>query len=235
MAVTPTHLTTGSSTTNTTSYTTASITPTANQLVLIAVMPTVTSGTTPTMTVSGTGLTWVQENTSTPGFRTMVVFRAMGASPTAGALTITAAASVTSCLWSVVQFDGIDTTGTNGSGAIAQSFNASPGSTNNLSSSFPTTPAAGNGGFAGVGIAVQELPVGGTGWTTQSTSQSAPTSGLAGLYADTCPAAVTATWTTATNSFLVGVEILAAAGGGGTVTVQKPIPRNRARFRASFY
>lgn len=231
MAVTTNHLTTGSSTTNASSYTTASITPTANRLVMLACLVSVGAQPTPTITVSGNGLTWVQvDTTATAAARTVVAFRAMGAAPSAGVVTINGT-SLTACLWSIVEFDGVDTSGTNGSGAIAQSFNSAGANTNNLSVNFPTTPAAGNGGFAGVGTAVQELPVGGAGWTTQSTSQSAPTEGLGGLYAASCPTAVTATWTTSASPFVVGVEIL--AGAAAPVTIQKTIPRNRARFRAA--
>lgn len=235
MAVTSAHLTTGSSTTNASSYATASITPAANRLVLLATLVSVGASPTPTITVTGNGLTWVQVDTTVAAARTVVVFRAMGASPTAGAVTI-AGTSLTSCLWSIVQFDGVDTSGTNGSGAIAQSFNSKPANTNNLSEAFPTTPAAGNGGFAGVGNAVQELPVGGAGWTTQNTSQSAPTSGLAGLHAASSPAAVTATWTTSSSPFVVGVEVAAAAAGpSAPLPVRQSVSLRPALVRASYW
>ncbi len=124
-AVGGTHLAAAGSTTNQASYTTASITPTANNLVLAWV--TNTKATTPdTPTLSGNGLTWVQVATVTwgtiaaPTART-TLFRAMGAAPTAGAVTISFGASQTGCAWAIERFSGVDTSGTNGSGAIVQS------------------------------------------------------------------------------------------------------------------
>jgi len=116
------------STTNDTSFTTASITPTANNLVLAWV--TNTKGTTPdTPTLSGNGLTWVQVATVTwgtiaaPTART-TLFRAMGAAPSAGAVTISFGATnnQTGCAWSIIMFSGVVTSGTNGSDAVVQSL-----------------------------------------------------------------------------------------------------------------
>ena len=126
-AVSGTNLTSGGNEndpTGQTSFTTGSVSPTSNNLVLasFAVRHTATSL---SPAVSGCGLTWVQvalvryDNTST--YRTLAVFRALGASPTSGALTISFGAnSVTAWTYSIDQFSGIDTSGTNGSGAIVQ-------------------------------------------------------------------------------------------------------------------
>lgn len=210
MTVTATHLTTGSSTTNASSYNTASITPTANRLVLVGFTITVASSPSPTPAVTGCGLTWEQVDQTVVGSRTVHVFRTMGAAPTTGALTI-AGASLTSALWSLVEYDGVDTSGTNGSGAIAQSFNSKPANTTSLSTAFPVAPTAGNGGFAAVSINVQENPTPGAGWSGNATSQSAPVTGLIGLFAGSCPANVAASWTTSAAPFVVGVEVKAAA------------------------
>jgi len=130
-AVAGTHLTAGGNTVNQTSYTTASITPTANNLVLAWV--TNTRGATPaTPTLSGNGLTWVRVATvawgtiAAPTART-TLFRAMGAAPTAGAVTINFGAGSTQngCAWTIEQFGGVDTSGTNGSGAVVQSVTGS--------------------------------------------------------------------------------------------------------------
>lgn len=126
MAVTEFPLTGGGSTTDATSFATASITPTANRLVLLAVLSTLASA--PNIpTATGNGLTWVTINNvtfntiGTPRSR-LTVLRALGASPSAGAITIDFDGQTQlSCCWSVAEFDGIDTGGTNGSGAIVQS------------------------------------------------------------------------------------------------------------------
>ncbi|MGZ6865283.1 MAG: beta strand repeat-containing protein [Blastococcus sp.] len=222
MAVTPTHLTTGGTTTDATSFTTASITPSANALVLLAVINTLGSGTAPTPTVSGNGLTWVQVQSSGTSSRQLNVWRGMGASPTAGAITIsTGATSTSSCLWSVIQYDGVDTSGTNGSGAIAQSFTATPAAATSTSQPFTTTPTAGNAVFGAVGLAVNNVATAGSGWTLGgATGVSSTAVGLLSEYdaTDPLPTAVSASWTGSGNSFVIGVEVKAAPSSGTAAT-----------------
>ncbi len=119
------HLTNGVDTANASPYTTGSITPTADRLVLCAVLNTATAAA-GAVSVAGCGLTWaevatVQYNTAASKLYRLSVWRAMGSAPTSGALTITVAGSPTGCAWSVTEFSGADTSGTNGSGAIVQS------------------------------------------------------------------------------------------------------------------
>ncbi|MGZ4617186.1 MAG: hypothetical protein ACXV3F_00350 [Frankiaceae bacterium] len=222
MAVSFTALTTGSDTTNqTTAYTTASITPSANQPVLVAVLTTVGSGSTPTASVSGCGLTWTLVDNTTIGSRTAWLFLGIGASPTTGALSIAGdgTTTTTSCLWQVTQCAGVDTATANG---VVQSVNARPASANSVSVAFNNAVVGANGAFGVVGNSVQESPVAGTGWTAAgSTNQSAPTSGLLGEFDATASQNITASWTTASTSFVVGAELKAATGGAtvtGTVT-----------------
>ena len=120
-------LTAGNDNTDASSYVTASITPGANKLILAAVSHrdgTATSA----PSLSGNGLTWVQVDTlgynsvATPLERT-TWFRAMGASPSAGAVTITHTESISNCQWIIFEIDEVDTSGTNGSGAIVQTAN----------------------------------------------------------------------------------------------------------------
>lgn len=104
-------------------YTTTSWTPAANTLYLVAINTYASSGNAPIPTVSGNGLTWVQEITdiiASSTYYRLTIFRAMGGSPTTGALTITATGAE-ACAWSIDEFTNTDTSGTNGSGAIVQS------------------------------------------------------------------------------------------------------------------
>lgn len=230
MAVTATHLTTGSDTTNQTGpYSTASITPTANRLVLAAVAVTVGASPTPALTLSGCGLTWVQVDQTVAGARTVHLFRAMGAAPTAGVLSITGdgTTTMTSALWTVAEFAGVDTSGTNGSGAIVQSVNAKPANTTSVSVAFGSAITAGNATFGAVAPAVAEAPAAGSGWTSLgSTTQTAPTTGLLGEWAAAGQQNVTASWTTSASPFVAGAEIKAggpsavssALSGTGTLT-----------------
>lgn len=127
MAVSATNLTNGEKNSSQSSASTASITPTSNSLVLLACMCRNGASTNPTTpSISGNGLTWelinscLFDNDSTSR-RKIFLFRAMGASPSAGAVTITWGETETNSVWSIDQFTGVDTSGSNGSGAIVQS------------------------------------------------------------------------------------------------------------------
>lgn len=125
MPVTEAALTSGASGTDATSYATASIAPTANNLVLAACL-NADNEVPVTPTASGGGLsTWVEVRTVTllgPARRRLTVFRGLSATPTSGALTFDFAGNTQlTCSWSVAQFENVDLTGTNGSGAVVQS------------------------------------------------------------------------------------------------------------------
>lgn len=142
MAITPSLLTEGSAAAAT-SHATASVTPAANKLILLAV----TSGATPATTVptaTGCSLTWVQVATQQQGAsnQRVTVLRALGAAPTTGAITIDFAGVANNCAWKVIEFDGANISGTNGSGAIVQSNSANGGSS-------PLTVTLGAGVTAG--------------------------------------------------------------------------------------
>jgi len=126
MTVEQSLLTSNFSNTDATSYNTASHTPTGNRLVLAAVLNSkAVDVTLPTM--AGNGITWVQLATVTFGTiaspdHRLTLFHGMVASPSAGVTTIDfAAAEQTACVWIISEFSGIDTSGTNGSGAVVQS------------------------------------------------------------------------------------------------------------------
>ena len=149
------------STSNLTSYTSSSFTPTSNALVLVGIGNSQGSATAATPTVAGNGLTYVQVNTVTfdSGLKRETIFRAMGASPTAGAITVDfGGTSQTGCHIVVVQFTGTNTSGTNGSGAVVQSATASGAGTSisvTLSALTGSNDAvwmiAGNRGASGFG------------------------------------------------------------------------------------
>ena len=126
MAVTQATLTSGSSNSDATSYATASITPSADRLILAAVINSKTTSP-DTPTCSGNGLTWVQVATrdyqliASPA-RRITVFRALDSAPSAGAITFDfGGATQTSAAWSVMEFNGVAQGGTSGSEAVVQS------------------------------------------------------------------------------------------------------------------
>jgi Putative Ig domain len=120
-----THLTSGDNSTGGTSATTASISPTANSLVIVSVSGGLNAGTIPTVT--GAGGTWTlikytDDNGGFGGNHGVALFRDLSASPGSGALTISfGGVSENHIDWSVDQFSSVNTSGTHGSGAIVQS------------------------------------------------------------------------------------------------------------------
>lgn len=161
MAVVGTNLTSDADGVDRTSYTTAAITATADALVLAAVTGQDDGNQDPS-TVSigaGGGLTWVVVATrtfETAGFnrQRITVLRAMASSPSSHALVIDVSngtGNQTGCLWSVDEFTGVDTGGTNGSAAVVQSAS-------NFNNS---NTAAGDGGvLAAFGDAVNNAAYG---------------------------------------------------------------------------
>ena len=99
---------------------TASFTPSPNALVLAFVYTLADTAQVPTM--SGNGLTWdrIFGPFAYTESGTVSVFRAMGAAPSSGAATISYSVTSSSGRWVIIEFANVDTSGTNGSGAIVQ-------------------------------------------------------------------------------------------------------------------
>lgn len=150
------NLTTNSDTTAGTSFATASISPTANRLVLAGVVSHNTT-TLASPTLTGNGLTWVSVAAVNLGSaRRLSVFRAMGSSPSAGAVTIDfGAVSQTACCWSIVQLTNPNTSGTNGSGAIVQSDTNSAVTVTTINTTLASLENAANAMVVFVGLSVE--------------------------------------------------------------------------------
>lgn len=126
MAITIANLTNGAAATNGSSQATASISPASNKLILLTVNSRTNASVEPNVpTITGNGLTWVAiasvyyDSTSASRKKT-TLFRALG---TASSGTITfdfAGQTQTNVSWVVDEVTGMDTSGTNGSGAIVQ-------------------------------------------------------------------------------------------------------------------
>lgn len=169
---TPTQLTAASDTVDRTSYTTASITPASGKLYLLAVYNRVSAGTANTPTVTGAGVTWVKIDDIAPisALRHMTVFRAIGPG-SAGALTISLAGQTQMhCIWSISEWDGIDMSGTNGSGAIVQSNTGSATATS-LSVSLSAFGDTANATYGMFFHAAAEATTVGSGFTSLSDTQ----------------------------------------------------------------
>lgn len=127
MAVSIANKTTGTDVDGNSTAATASITPGSNNLILLTVSSRTAISTDPNQpTATGNGLTWVVVgsivwDTTSASRKRITLLRALGASPSAGAVSIDfGAQNQTDVVWSVDEVSGIDTSGTNGSGAIVQ-------------------------------------------------------------------------------------------------------------------
>lgn len=158
-----------------TSYNTASISPVANRLTLVTVGSQF-AGTSNVPTVTGASGTWVNiiSAADATNNRRMSIFRDLSASPGSGALTIDfAGQSQANCEWSVEQLDGIDLSGTHGSGAIVQSASntlTNGGATTGITVSLSALGSANNATYGGVRANGASAIVAGTGFTELSTN-----------------------------------------------------------------
>jgi hypothetical protein len=123
MAITPSVLFSGVCAPSGTTFATTSISPAANALLLAVSAPRFNADPVPPVIgVTGNGLTWDRIGERGFGPRMLSCHRSMGASPSAGAVTFTESdassffANSIACM--ILQFTGVVTSGTNGSGAI---------------------------------------------------------------------------------------------------------------------
>lgn len=130
--ITTSTLTHNLSTTAATSYATASVTPTANQVVLVLVANTETTGA-PPASVTGNGITYTMIAAKSSGTKSCSLWWGASGSPSAGAITIDfAGVSQTTCFWDVEQLSGADQ-----SSPVVQSRTGSgTGTTGSLSSAL---------------------------------------------------------------------------------------------------
>jgi len=205
------HLVTLQSTANASSYDTASITPGANKLVLAWIENSAATPGTPTL--SGNGLTWVQVATllfDSLG-RRLTLFRAMGAAPSAGAVTIDfSGATQTGCGWSIVEFGDVDTSGSHGSGAIVQIATGS--STSPLTITLAAFASADNATAAGYAKDTTGAFTPGEGFSIIGTdSNTLPDARIMSQWKDTADTSVDASFASGAASG-IAVEIKAAGG-----------------------
>ncbi|NEW58662.1 hypothetical protein GV794_23890 [Nocardia cyriacigeorgica] len=157
-------LTADNSAANAATYTTASYTPGANQLVLVFVssFSVASIEPPPDPRLTGNGLSW--ELVTSVAFGSfakyrLACFRAMGAAPTAGTLRIDYSSAQGGCAWSVFAYNGAHTGGANGSDAAAQPVSGQlnpPGQSMQLS--LTAQPAAGSVTAGGIALELVNDP-----------------------------------------------------------------------------
>jgi hypothetical protein len=135
--------------------TTSSWTPGANELCL-ALVANRGSGapSSHVNSVTGNGLTWVKilEKDDTQNAITLSWWRAMGASPTAGGVTVNHGLFPNACVIQLIRLSGVSTTGTNGSGAIGATASADTGATDTQPATVNITTTANNSRVIGFGV-----------------------------------------------------------------------------------
>ena len=222
MPIAFTNLTHSGDSTNATVYTTASISPGANRLVLLAILASRTGATPDDPTISGNGLTWVQVAARTGGAsstKRLTVYRAMGASPSTGAITLTFANQLNGCNWLVVDVDPVDTGGTNGSAAVVQSAVNSAAAATSLTVTLAAFADAANVTFGAFGTDISGNITPGTGFTEiGEASTASPVLTIESEYQLANDTTVDAT-TASANILGIALEIKAAASGGLTITL----------------
>jgi Domain of unknown function (DUF1929)/Invasin, domain 3/Bacterial Ig-like domain (group 2) len=220
-AITQTLLTSGHDPNNVRVFTTASIAPAPNALVTVAVLTHQSSSAAAAPTLTGGGMTaWdvvatTTFNGATPMDR-VTIFRAMSASPGSGPITITSSVTVSNCQWIVSQWDGVETSGTNGAGAIVQTGATSGTAVNGLSQTLATFADAGDAAYGVFGIA-SATPVATAGSGFARIDEQPSGEGTTGdVFAEWAVSLnpINATWSSK-NAGELAVEIRAAAGSGG--------------------
>lgn len=153
MAITQTSLAGSSSTANATSYTTASQTPKPNKLQIAVISNSKSGGTATEPTLTGNSVTWVKIDTQlfgTSNAKRVTIFRGLVLAPTAGTVAIDFGATAqNNCAWSFFEFGGVDTSGTNGSGAIVQSAKNAVSTVTTITVNLAAFSSTNNGTVAG--------------------------------------------------------------------------------------
>lgn len=219
MPTTVTKLTDGGASTNT-SFNTASVSPGGSRLILVSVHAYISTGSAQPAApaVTGNGITYTLEKSQSVDAAgadraTLFVFRGMAASPSAGAITISfGAVTMTRCQWVVEEVDGIDTSGTNGSGAIVQTAGATTASgALEAIVNFDFAMAAGNSAYAAFGHQVQEVKTPRAGWTESADVTVVSLASLQTQYIIGTDTAASATWVSGSRAGGIVLELVDAS------------------------
>jgi hypothetical protein len=226
MVPTFTSLTASTSGSDLTTYTTGSITPTANRILFAIInrahgsAPGVITG------LSGGGVsTWTQHAEVSLSTIRLTVFRALtGASPTSGAVTITGASQVSACSWDIVEVSDALLTGTNGANAVAQFKTNTLVSGESLSVTYDGAFGhADNRTLAGFSLSAQRTVVPGTNFSAlASVVQSSPAGALSVVTGRDSDLVTDISWTTACFGVGFALEIVGATAAAGPGSLVQP-------------
>lgn len=210
-------LTASKSSTDAASYATASVSPPSNEMITALVHNRKASGTADLPSLSGNGLTWEEVGTvlfHSNGAR-LTLFRAMGASPSAGAVTIDFSGNTqTRCDWIVESHAGVETSGAHGAAAVVQSATNTVSAGTTLAVTLASFGSASNATYGGVAINDNIAISEGSGFTETSDDGSAgPAARLQAQWRADNDTSVDWSWATNANGGAIAIEIKAAGGG----------------------
>ena len=213
-AITQASLTSGTDAVDNTIFTTASITPTANNLVIAVINNRATDPNADDPSLSGNGMTWVEITNVlwSATNRRLTMLRAMGASPSAGAVTITFNNTQTDCHWSIFEFAGVDTSGTNGSGAVVQSATNTDNPITSLTVTLAAFGSATNGAASGFVHNAAEASTPDTDWT-EIHDLNGTAVGLETQWRATSDTTAAASWATSSRGAGIAIEIKEEVAG----------------------
>jgi hypothetical protein len=217
-------------TTATTVYTTASFTPTANSLLIVALETSRGSSLTPDLAVitnSGISLTWVQmaDHIWGVGNRLTIFGAIIGSAPAAMTVTATFANALTACGHSVFDVTGSDAAAHGIAQTLVQSVVTTAGSTGlSLALTLAAAGNANNRPFLAVVHSVNEVYTLETGnnWAQIGAlaGHSGPPAGFITAWkSDGFDTSVTASWATSTGYGAIAFELKALVGGVFSVSV----------------
>jgi len=213
--------------------------PGPNELVLVAVA---LRDETRSVSVSGNGLTFVEvANVDNAQAQTGVnLFRAMGAAPASGSITVTIAGNTLPALASATRFAGVDTSGTHGSGAVeAVATNAGPPATDDRHMKIDIATLTGNARAYAAGthrLASFTVPPGETAISINNVAGSSGDMTTLSTWHEVVPTAGTVTLgadndlNSARDWAVIAVAIKAAGAGNAAPTVSLTSPANGATF-----
>jgi len=223
-------LTAGNNAVNQQVYTTAAIAPAPNTLITLAVMAHNATSATPSPTVTGGGMSAWTEVTSTT-FHTvslphtrLTVFRAMSPAPGSGPITITFNHNMSHSQWIVSQWEGVETSGVNGAGAIGETGSRSGDAVSGLTVPLAAFGNSNDVAYGVFGVAKNVAAVTpGAGFTEiseQPSAESTP-SDLEAEWATNLNT-IAATWTNL-NGAALGVQIKAGSSASGVDPAQSTV------------
>jgi adhesin/invasin len=215
-AITHTLLTSGNDVNNVKIFTTASISPAPNTLVTVAVTTHNATAAAPAPTLTGGGMaswdvvaTVTYDAVGAPKKR-ITIFRAMSPAPGSGPITITSSITLSNCQWIVSQWSGVETSGSNGSGAIVQTGTNAADAVTTLATPLAPFGNSANVAYGVFGVNSNVVAITPGAGFTEIDEQPSTESTAADLFAEwgvNLPT-INATWTTK-NAGALGVEIKA--------------------------